>query len=195
MSRNGAIVLLFLFSLLIFSAGCMQTEPPTTRPNGRYDSSFYGLSFTYPEEWVLREEQSARNIENINETSSRLLFENTPDGLVVRIGLIRDEYTPTQPGENFQGSEECGYSWTDDRPNLTVVEAYEPTSLGGVKARRFIFILNETTVETLYEVCRTTQPGQSMFYRIFWSAPGQDFFTVEPDVQDLLDSVTFYQPV
>lgn len=189
------MVLLFLFCILIFCAGCIQPGPQINQPDGSYNSSYYGLSFNYQNEWIIRQEQSTRTIENINETSSRLLFENTSDGLIVRIGLIRDEYTPTQPEEDFKGSEECGYVWTDDRPNLTVIEAYNETSLGGLKARRFIFILNETTVETLYEVCRTPRPGQSMFYRFFWSAPVDDFFTVKPDVQDLLDSVTFYQPV
>ncbi len=86
----------------------------------------------------------------------------------------------------------------DDRPNLTVSEAYQPVFVGGVKTRRFIYILHEPgmeTVETRYDICKTYQTGPGMIYQIVWSVPSEEFFKVKPDVQEVVDSIRIYYPV
>jgi hypothetical protein len=50
------------------------------------------------------------------------------------------------------------------------------------------------TVESTYDICRTYKSGPSITYRILWSVSSEEFFTVKPVIQEVVDSIRFYEP-
>ena len=200
MKKISLVILFCLLSLCLSLSGCSQSRPLPVIQNDTmtFDSPHFGISLHYPNEWtVTTEEGVCQN--PMNYTYQRFQFkytDNTTGSFL--ISGSRSDCDPTKVHENFTGSEECAFWIFDDRPNLTVSESYQPVSVGGVKARRFIDIFHEPgmeTVETRYDICKTYKTGPGMIYKILWRVPSEEFFKVKPDVQEVVDSIRIYYPV
>ncbi|NTW16663.1 MAG: hypothetical protein HGA41_04290 [Syntrophaceae bacterium] len=184
-------------------SGCLQPSPlPEAQNNpGTFDLPYYGISFQYPKEWTFISQERNDKADKMKESEDvkiiRAMYTNNTSGFSFFIGSSRIDFDPHIYSENFTGSQECGYGWTDDRPNLIVIEAYKPVIIDNGKARKYIFILHDPeneTVETYYEICRTYKSGKSMKYMVFWSAPSEKFYDYKPVVQEILDTIRVYEP-
>jgi hypothetical protein len=200
--RIGAgFILLALLFLLVSCSACPPVQAGLLPDHGSktFISRNYGISLKYPDDWTIGSEKFIRTDPMGNEYRIlRLTHVNTTTGLVLAITVSREDIDPALLPANFTGSEECGYFWVDDNPNRTYIEGYYPTSLGGVKARRsmsFLEFPGNQTVETLYDVCRSYRSGRNVYTWFFWSVPADNFFTVQPGVRDVLDSVRLFEPM
>ncbi|MFA5002981.1 MAG: hypothetical protein WC502_08435 [Methanolinea sp.] len=209
MKIPGIFFLLILISLSF--SGCVQPgSPPDIYNNslseahtnpGMFDSTYYGISFRYPEAWNLTIEDTHDKVDRMRESedvnSIRINYTNATTRFSFFISCSRVDLDPRNYPENFTGSEDCGCGWADDRFNLTVSEAYNPVTIDGGKALRTIFVIHDPdieTVETYYDICRAYKSGKSMNYRIFWSTPSGRFYDYKPVVQEILDSMRIYEP-
>lgn len=203
------IFLLILISLSF--SGCVQPEFSPEAENrslsnahtnsGTFDSPYYGISFRYPEEWNFTTQETRNKVDRMRDSEDRksihMSYTNASTGFSFFIRCSRVDYNPTTFPENFTGSQDCGCAWTDDRINLTVSEAYNPVTIDGGKALRFIFVLHDPdieTVETYYDICRTYKSGKRTTYRIFWSVRSGRFYDYKPVVQEIIDTMKIVEP-
>ncbi|MDD3092024.1 MAG: hypothetical protein PHH09_10945 [Methanoregulaceae archaeon] len=196
-------VFLCLMTISLLFSGCLQPSPLSEAQNnpGTLDLPYYGISFEYPKEWTFIKREKCESVDKIRESEDLKIIQakytNNTSGFSFLISGSRVDYDPHSFRENFSGSQECGFGWTDDRPNLTVSEAYNPVTIDSGKARRFIFVLHNPDteiVETYYDLCRTYTSGKSMYYRIFWSVPSDKYYEYKPIVQKIIDTLRIYEP-
>lgn len=201
MRTSRGFIPLALLCLLISCSVCQTAEAGLfpERDTRIFTSRNYGISFEYPDDWTIESEKFVpAGPAGIDRQILRVRHVNMTNGLVFTVSVSREDIDPALLPPNFSGSEECGYIWTDDRPNCIYLEGYHPTSLGGVKARRSMALLNNSgnqTVETLYEVCRSYRSGRTVYSWFFWSVPADEYFTVQPVIGDVLDSVRLSEPM
>ncbi|NYT08103.1 MAG: hypothetical protein GKC05_07620 [Methanomicrobiales archaeon] len=201
MRTSRGFILVALLCLLISCSVCQTAEAGLfpERDTRIFTSRNYGISFEYPDDWTIESEKFIpAGPAGIDRQILRLRYENTTNGFVLAVSVSREDIDPALLPSNFTGSEECGYIWNDDRPNCIYIEGYHPASLGGVKAWRSMALLNNSgnqTVETLYEVCTSYRSGRTVYSWFFWSVPADEYFTVQPVIGDVLDSVRLYEPM
>lgn len=201
----GLGFLLILISLLF--SGCAQPDiqqgplPEVHYSPGAIDSPYYGISFQYPKEWNITTQHAQDKVDRMRDSEDRniirMRYTNATTGFSFFVASSRIDFDPTTFPENFTGSEDCGGGWTDDRLNLTVSEAYNPVTIDGGKALRFIFVIDDPdieTVETYYDICRTYKSGKHLGYRIFWKTRSGEFYDYRPVVQEILDTMKIYEP-
>jgi len=64
-------------------------------------------------------------------------------------------------------------------------------------AQKSMWLINDPeqkTVETIYQLCTSYKSGRIIYYSIFWSSSSEEFFTMRPVVQEVLDSISLYTP-
>jgi len=200
-------IFFFLILISLSFSGCVQQEIQSDLLSevhnnpGMFDSPYYGISFQYPDDWIFSLQEKSFKLDRIRELgighAFRAAYTNNTSGFSFVISGSREDFNPHIHSENFSESQECGFAWTDDRLNLTVSEAYNPVTIDGGKARRFIFVIHDPdieTVETYYDICRTYKSGKGTTYRIFWGTPSGRFYDYKPVVQEILDSMRIYEP-
>ncbi len=200
-------VIFFLILISLSFSGCVQQEiqsdllPEVHNTPGMFDSPYYGISFQYPDDWIFSFQEKSFKLDRIRELgighAFRAVYTNNTSGFSFAMSGSREDFDPHIHSENFSESQECGFYGTDDRLNITVSESYNPVTIDGGKARRFIIVVHDPgleTVETYYDICRAYKSGKSMIYRIFWSAPSERYFDYKPVVQEILDSIRIYEP-
>jgi hypothetical protein len=199
MNKFPVIFPFLLIFMFLFLSGCTsQSQPPvmTNTSLKTFDSASYGLSFQYPGGWILTANETVREtLEYHPMKSLRLNYTNSSNDFTF---IISEAHHRLSTHEEYMESEGCGGGWTNDRDNLTVLEAYNETLIGdGVHARRFIFMIENPegeTIETIYEICRSYKSGTRTHYWVFWSVHSDHFLSIRPEVQKLLDSIRISEP-
>lgn len=197
--KKSSIVILFCFGILSLSiSGCMQPQPlPESNTTTRtYNSSDFGISVHYPADWMITlYENPGNDPENSDYGGFQLTYTNKSTGFTFKMTGTKNTI-PNPPGEDFT---EChnGGRGADDRPNLRMIEGNTPVAIGGMVAQKSTWLIDDPeqkTVETIYQLCTSYKSGRIIYYSIFWSAPSEEFFTMRPVVQEILDSFSLYPP-